>query len=150
MFTKRRGPQMAFTLRTTCKACVRLMPVLALFALGACEERVVAPAEVPGVYVLASTIYGDTLELRSGGTYVRRYHGRGIEATDQGRWRLISTTNPARLSVDGFVDRVTAANFNISAMRGTWLPIISHSSENVRILLNKDEELFYEKQIPLR
>ena len=83
----------------------RSLLTMLVLASAACGRRA-RPDEVPGTYVMNRGRAADTLVVRPGGTYLRRYVAPGgAPATDSGAWSVDTATGEGRIVFEGFVAR---------------------------------------------
>jgi hypothetical protein len=84
----------------------------ALTAFGVGCGRPARPAEVPGTYVMDGGRAADTLVVRPGGTYLRRYAAPGrAPVTDSGTWSVVTGAGAGDLAFQGFVPSWRAETF---------------------------------------
>ena len=111
-------------------------------------RRSVPPDAVPGTYVMNHGRAGDTLLVRAGGTYVRRYTAPGQPlAIDSGTWSVDTLLNDGMLGFNSFLTRWDAEVPFASGrdiFRGLWLTIAQRDFRgSVRLIVDDDLDWAY-------
>jgi hypothetical protein len=120
----------------------RALIAAALLVTSSC--RGVPPDAVPGTYVMNHGRASDTLVVRAGGTYIRRYAAPGQPpAIDSGTWSVDTASRGQMLGFDRFPTRWDAETPFASdrdTVRGLWLTI-AHRDVRGRVRLVVDDDL---------
>ena len=128
------------------KLCCRAV-VGTLLVATSCS-RPVPPDAVPGTYVMNHGRAADTLVVRAGGTYVRRYAAPGQPlAIDSGTWHVDSLAGEQMLGFDRFATRWEAET-PFASDRDTvpvlWLVSAKRDARRgVRLVVNDDLDWAY-------
>jgi hypothetical protein len=113
-----------------------------LFAVIACGAEV-APAELPGLYVMNKGRAADSLWLRSDGRYVHQYMGPGHAAAvvDSGAWQ-VEHRDELRVTLSNFVERSLVETWPVdkpSLQPTTWFTYTRRASSGRPSLVVDDD-----------